>query len=71
MKATVTSDTELTWDGLQTVQIEVTEGDKVLLSHSITCVVDQVEDEIKNFLREYKKKVVSKKRVKVGDSWEV
>lgn len=71
MKATVTSATEVTWDGLQTVQFDVTEGDQILISHSVNCAVDQVEDEIKTFLREYKKKVVSKKRVKVGDSWEV
>jgi hypothetical protein len=67
-KATITSASEVTWDGIQSVVIDVTDDNgTVLVTHSIQADVDQIKDEMKNFLREYKKKATSNKRAKVGD----
>lgn len=67
MKATITSASEVNQDGTQDVVFDVTDGETILVTHSLHTDVDQVKDEMKNFLREYKKKATSNKRVKVGD----
>ncbi len=67
-KATITSASEVNHDGTQSVVIDVTDDNgTVLVTHPIQTDVDQIKDEMKNFLREYKKKATSNKRVKVGD----
>lgn len=72
MKAIVTSASEVNQDGTQDVAFDVTDDNgKVLVSHSLHTDVEQVKDAVKDFLRAYKQKAVSNKRVKVGDSWEV
>lgn len=69
-KATVTSASEITQDGQQNVVIDITnDNGDVILTHSIQTDVDMVKDAIINFLREYKNKATSNKRVVVGDSW--
>lgn len=70
-KATITSASEVNQDGTQDVVFDITEGDKVLVTHSLHTDVDQVKEAVKDFLREYKKKATSNKRVKEGDSWEI
>lgn len=70
--ATITSASEVNQDGTQDVAFDVTDDNgKVLVSHSLHTDVEQVKDAVKDFLREYKKKATSNKRVNVGDSWEV
>lgn len=72
MKATITSVTEVYQDGTQDVVFDVTnDTGEVLVTHSLRVDVEQVKDEVKNFLRGYKQKATSNKRVKVGDNWEV
>lgn len=71
MKATITSASEVNQDGTQDVVFDVTDGDKLLVSHSLHVDVEQVKDEVKNFLRIYKQKANSNKRVNVGDNWEI
>lgn len=69
-KATVTSATEVNQDGTQTVVIDITnDNDELILTHSINADVDMVKDAIIAFLRDYKNKATSNKRVAVGDSW--
>lgn len=68
MRATITSASEVNPDGTQAVAIEVTDDDgNFLAAYSMHTDVEQVKDEMKNFLREYKKKATSNKRAKVGD----
>lgn len=67
MKATITSASEVNQDGTQDVVFDITDGDAILVTHSLHTDVDQVKDAMKDFLREYKKKANSNKRVKVGD----
>lgn len=72
MKATITSASEVNQDGTQDVAFNVIDDDgKVLLGHSIRADVDLIKDEVRAFLRDYKQKATSNKRVKVGDSWTV
>lgn len=69
-KATVTSATEVTQDGQQTVVIDITnDNGDLVLTHSIMTDVDMVKDAIIAFLRDYKAKATSNKRVNVGDNW--
>lgn len=68
--ATITSVTEVNQDGTQTVAIDITnDAGQVVLTHSIMTDVDMVKDSIINFLRDYKNKATSAKRVNVGDTW--
>lgn len=68
--ATVTSASEVNYDGTQAVVIEIKNDEgTTLVSHTILADVDMIKDEIINFLREYKSKANSNKRVKEGDSW--
>jgi len=67
MKAIITSASEVNQDGTQDVVFNIEDNGVVLVTHSLHTDVDQVKDEMKNFLREYKKKANSNKRVKVGD----
>lgn len=71
MKAIVTSTSEVNLDGTQDIAFDIVDGDKVLLSTTIRVEVDDAVENIKDTLREYKRKAQSKKRVKVGDSWEL
>lgn len=71
MKATITSASKVNQDGTQDVVFDITDGDEILVTHSLRTDVDQVKDAVKDFLREYKKKATSNKRVVVGDSWEI
>lgn len=71
MQAIVTSTSEVNLDGTQTIVFDITDGDKVLVSHSIQVGVDDAVENIKELLRGYKRMAQSKKRVKVGDSWEI
>lgn len=67
-KATVTSASEVNQDGTQDVVFDITDDNGVILiTHSLHTDVDMVKDAMKDFLREYKKKANSNKRVKVGD----
>jgi len=69
-KAVVTSATEVNQDGTQTVVIDIrNDNDEVLVTHSLVADVDMVKDAIIEFLKNYKTKATSNKRVKVGDSW--
>ena len=68
--ATITSATEVTMDGQQTVVIDVTnDAGQIVLTHSIMTDVDMIKDAIIAFLKDYKTKATSNKRVNVGDSW--
>lgn len=69
--ATITSASEVNQDGTQDVVFDITDGEKVLVTHSLHTDVEQVKDEVKNFLRAYKQKANSNKRVNVGDNWEI
>lgn len=71
MQAIVTSTSEVNLDGTQDIAFDIIDGDKILLSTTIRVGVDEAVDNIKDTLREYKRKAQSKKRVKVGDSWEL
>lgn len=71
MQAIVTSTSEVNLDGTQDIAFDIIDGDKILLSTTIRVGVDEAVDNIKDTLREYKRKAQSKKRVKVGDSWEI
>lgn len=71
MKATITSASEVNQDGTQDVSFDITDNDKVLISHSLRADVDTIKDAVKDFLRAYKQKATSNKRIKVGDSWEI
>lgn len=71
MQAIVTSTSEVNLDGTQDIAFDIIDGDKVLLSTTIRVGVDEAVENIKDTLREYKRKAQSKKRVKVGDSWEI
>lgn len=67
-KATITSASEVNQDGTQDVVFDITNDEgTILVTHSLHTDVDQVKDAMKDFLREYKKKATSNKRVKVGD----
>lgn len=67
MKAIITSASEVNQDGTQDVVFNIEDNGVVLVTHSLHTDVDQVKDAVKDFLREYKKKANSNKRVKVGD----
>ena len=68
--ATVVSATEVTQDGQQIVVIDIkNDDDEVILTHSIVADVEVVKDTIIDFLKNYKAKATSNKRVKEGDSW--
>ena len=70
--ATITSASEVNQDGTQDVVFDVTDDNgKVLVSHSLHTDVEQVKDAVKDFLRAYKQKASSAKRVQIGDSWTV
>lgn len=71
MQAIVTSTSEVNLDGTQDIAFDIVDGDKVLLSTTIRVGVDEAVETIKDTLREYKRLAQSKKRVKVGDSWEL
>lgn len=71
MQAIVTSTSEVNLDGTQDIAFDIIDGDKVLLSTTIRVGVDEAVETIKDTLREYKRLAQSKKRVKVGDSWEI
>lgn len=71
MKAIITSASEVNQDGSQDVAFDISDNDKVLISHSLRADVETVKDAVKDFLRAYKQKATSNKRIKVGDSWEI
>lgn len=71
MKAIITSASEVNQDGSQDVAFDISDNDKVLISHSLRADVETVKDAVKDFLRAYKQKTTSNKRIKVGDSWEI
>jgi hypothetical protein len=68
--ATVTSASEVTQDGQQSVVFDITnDAGEFVLTHSLQGDVDQIKDSIVEFLKNYKVKATSNKRVKIGDSW--
>ena len=67
MEAQITSASEVTQDGQQFVSFDVVVDGKVVLSHTINGDVDLIKGNIKDFLRAYRQKFQSNKRVSVGE----
>ncbi len=70
--ATATSISGVDKDYKQQVTFTISDDDgNVLITHTVENDADSIKDEIKSFLRDYKQKAQSNKRVQVGDSWTV
>lgn len=67
MEAQIIEASEVTQDGKQFVTFNIIVDGKVVLSHSLDGDVDEIKGNIKNFLRAYRQKYQSNKRVSVGE----
>jgi hypothetical protein len=67
MEAQITSASEVTQDGRQVVAFDVVVDGQVVLSHTLDGDVDLIKGNIKDFLRAYRAKYQSNKRVTVGE----
>jgi len=68
MKATITSVTDISLSGEQSVVFDISDNKgTVLTSQSVSGDVESIQDQIKNLLANYNAKLKSIKRLKVGD----
>mgnify|MGYP003423378169 CR=1 FL=1 len=68
MKATITSVTDISLSGEQSVVFDISDNKgTVLTSQSVSGDVDTIQDQIKQMLNDYAAKLKSIKRLKVGD----
>lgn len=68
MKATITSVTDISLSGEQSVVFDISDNKgTVLTSQSVSGDVESIQDQIKNLLANYGAKLKSIKRLKVGD----
>lgn len=68
MKATITSVTDISLSGEQSVVFDISDNKgTVLTSQSVSGDVESIKDQIKNLLANYDAKLKSIKRLKVGD----
>ena len=68
MKATITSVTDISLSGEQSVVFDISDNKgTVLTSQSVSGDVESIQDQIKNLLANYDAKLKSIKRLKVGD----
>lgn len=67
-KATITSVTDISLSGEQSVVFDISDNKgTVLTSQSVSGDVESIQDQIKNLLANYDAKLKSIKRLKVGD----
>lgn len=67
-KATITSVTDISLSGEQSVVFDISDNKgTVLTSQSVSGDVESIQDQIKNLLANYAAKLKSIKRLKVGD----
>ena len=67
-KATITSVTDISLSGEQSVVFDISDNKgTVLTSQSVSGDVDTIQDQIKQMLNDYAAKLKSIKRLKVGD----
>lgn len=67
MEAQITDASEVTQDGRQKVTFNIVVDDKVVLTHTLDGDVDEIKGNIKDFLRAYRQKFQSNKRVAAGE----
>ncbi len=68
MKATITSVTDISLSGEQSVVFDISDNKgTVLTSQSVSGDVESIQDQIKNLLANYDAKLKSIKRLKVGN----